>query len=380
MLHAREDGFVVLVAEPLQTGEDGGGVLSGAEGGIVVQEALAGLKHQQLVFVVHDGEVERVTRLVATVPEVGHTTHVRVSRGVDGCDEPLGARLGGVGHRLGDVLFGVGLTVAVGVVVGFHPVVEFKFHRMANLVLNEYLDRLLVGRRLVRIINRDNLLALWMRGVHEEGAAPFAVGLLYVVGVALVVGLNLVGEAVRHVDGREVNRDEERPVVVGGVPCRCLDVAVSRNANVKGAVFGGVIGVLEPHGTHEVQLLSGSDPRAVLDVQRGQLAVVVANVEPAQAEGAVHAQALIGGQRFRGEACRAAVVKATDAEAHVVLIGQFAGDEELPVDFKNTVALDRIRGRIDLDVLRRVVGVGEHVAVLPGDHGPVGGAAGGHEG
>ena len=249
--------------------------------------------------------------------------------------------------------------------VGFHPVVEFEFHRVANLVLDKHLNRLLVGRRLVRIVNRNDLLALGMRGVHEEGAPPFAVGLLDVVGVALVVGLNLVGEAISHVDGRKVDGDEERTVVVGGVPCRRLDVAVSRNANVKGAVLGGVVGVLEPHSAHEVKLITGGDPRAVLDIHRGEFAIVVANVEPAQAEGTVHAQALVGGQWFRSEACRSAIVKATHAESHIVLVGQFAGDEELPVNLENAVAFNGIRGRIDLDVLRRVVRVGEHVAVLP---------------
>ena len=284
--------------------------------------------------------MERVACLVAAVPEVGHAPHVRVARGVDGRDKPLRARLGGVGHCLGDVLFGVGLTVAIGVVVSFHPVVEFEFHRVANLVLDQHLDRLLVGCRLVRIVNWNDLLALRMRGVHEEGASPFAVGLLDVVGVAFVVGLNFVGEAVSHVDGREVDGDEERPVVVGGVPCRRLNIAVSRNANVKGAVLGGVVGVLEPHGAHEVELLTGGDPRAVLNVQRGQLAVVVADVEPAQTKGAVDAQAFGGGQRFRGEACRSTVVKATHAEANVVLVGQFAGDEELPMNLENAVAFN----------------------------------------
>ena len=73
---------------------------------------------------------------------------------------------------------------------------------MAHLVLDQHLDRLLVGRRFVRIVNGRNLLALGVRGVHEEGASPFAVGLLDVVGVSFVVGLNLVGEAVWNVDGR----------------------------------------------------------------------------------------------------------------------------------------------------------------------------------
>ena len=39
-----------------------------------------------------------------------------------------------------------------------------------------------------------------------------------------------------------------------------FDVAVSGDSNVKGAVLGCVLGVLEPHGTHEVKLFSGSDP------------------------------------------------------------------------------------------------------------------------
>ena len=215
------------MSKPLQAGEDGGGVLPGAEGGIVVKEAIAGFELQHLVVVVHDGEVQRVASLVAAVPEVGDAPHVGVARSVDGRDEPLGARLSRVGDRLGNVLFRVGLAVAVGVVVGFHPVIEFKLHGMANLVLDEHLDGLLVGRRFVSVVDRSNFHAFGVRSVDEVRASPFAVGLLHVVGIAFVVGLNFVGQPVGDVDGRKVDGDEERTVVVGGVPSRGFNVAVA---------------------------------------------------------------------------------------------------------------------------------------------------------
>ena len=215
------------MSKPLQAGEDGGGVLPGAEGGIVVKEAIAGFELQHLVVVVHDGEVQRVASLVAAVPEVGDAPHVGVARSVDGRDEPLGARLSRVGDRLGNVLFRVGLAVAVGVVVGFHPVIEFKLHGMANLVLDEHLDGLLVGRRFVSVVDRSNFHAFGVRSVDEVRASPFAVGLLHVVGIAFVVGLDFVGQPVGDVDGWKIDGDEERPVVVGGVPSRGLDVAVA---------------------------------------------------------------------------------------------------------------------------------------------------------
>ena len=128
-----------------------------------------------------------------------------------------------------------------------------------------------------------------------------------------------------------------------------------------------------------MKLLTRSDPRTVFNVHGGQLAVVVAHVQPAEAERTVHAHAVGRGQGLGGKAGRPAVVEATNAEAHVVLIGQFTRDEELPVNLQNAVAFHGVGGRVNLDVLRRVVGVGEHVAVLPRDHGPVGSAAGGHE-
>ena len=227
LLHACKDRFVVFMAEPLQAGEDGGRVLSGSEGCIVVEEAFARLELQEFIVLVHHGEVQRVSGLVTAVPEIRNSPHVGVARGVDGGDEPLGTSLGRVRHRLGDVLLRVGLTVSVGVVVGLDPVVEFEFHGVADLVVHEHLNRLLVAGGFVGVVDGCDLLALRVGGVNEEGASPFAVGLLDVIGVSFVVGLDLVGETVRNVNGGQVDRDEERTVVVGRVPSRALHVTVA---------------------------------------------------------------------------------------------------------------------------------------------------------
>ena len=79
LLHACKDGFVVFVAKPLKAREDRRGILACSEGGVVVKEAFRGFKLQEFILVVHDREMKRVARLVAAVPEVGHSTHVRVS-------------------------------------------------------------------------------------------------------------------------------------------------------------------------------------------------------------------------------------------------------------------------------------------------------------
>ena len=317
--------------------------------------------------------------MVTAVPEVRNSTHVGVSRGVDGRDEPLRTGLRSVGDRFAHVFLGVGLTVAIGVVVSLHPVVEFQLHGVADLVLDEHLNHLLVGRCLIGVFDRCDLESFRMRSVHEVGAAPFDVGLLNMVGVSLVVGLHLVGQTVGHIDVGQVNRDKERAVVVGRVPGRGFNVAVSGDTNVKGAVFGSVFGVLEPHRAHEVDLFTRSDPRAVFNVHGGQLAIVVSDIQPAQAEGTVHSEPVFGDERFRCEACRATVVQTADSEANVVLVGHLAGYEELPVNLKNAVALHRVGGRVDLDVLCRVVRVGENVAVLPRNDGPVGRTSRRHE-
>ena len=54
------------------------------------------------------------------------------------------------------------------------------------------------------------------------------------------------------------------------------------------------------------------------------------------------------------------------------MVGHLAGHEELPVNFQNSVGFNRIRRWVNLDVLSRVVGRREHVAVLPGKNGPIG--------
>ena len=252
--------------EPFQSGEDGGRILASTEGCVVIEEAVSGFKFHQFIVIVHDREVKWIAGFVASVPEVRHAAHVGVSRGVNGGDEPLGTGLGVVGHHLRDVFLGIGFTVAICIVVGLNPVIEVEFHWMTNTVLNKDLNHLLVVRCFVGILHRSNLLALGVRGVHEVGAAPFGVGLLHMVGVSLVVGLNLVGQAVWNIDGRQVNGDKERTVVVGGVPGRAFHVAVSRNADVKRTVFGGIVGVLEPHGAHEVKLFTRRYPRAAFHV------------------------------------------------------------------------------------------------------------------
>ena len=150
--------------------------------------------------------------------------------------------------------------------VGLNPVVEFQLHGVANFVFNQDLNRLLVRGGFVRIVRRPNLLPFRMRSVNEVRALPLRVGLLNVVRVSFVVRLHLIGQAVRNVDCREVDGDEERAVVVGRVASRALDVPVSRNSDIKGAVFGGVIGVLEPHGTDKMQLVTSGHPRTGFDV------------------------------------------------------------------------------------------------------------------
>ena len=252
--------------EPFQSGEDGSRILASTEGCVVIEEAFSRFKLHQFIVIVHDREVKWIAGLVASIPEVRHTTHVGVSRGVNGGDEPLGTGLGVVGHHLGDVFLRVGFTVAIRIVVSLNPVIEVEFHWMADAVLNKDLNHLFDVRCFVGVLYRSNLLAFRMSRVHEVGAAPFGVGLLHMVGVSLVVGLNLVGQAVRNVNGRQVNGDKEGTVVVGGVPGGAFHVAVSRNTDVKRTVFGCVVGVLEPHGAHEVKLFSGRYPGTAFHV------------------------------------------------------------------------------------------------------------------
>ena len=104
----------------------------------------------------------------------------------------------------------------------------------------------------------------------------------------------------------------------------------------------------------------------------GHLTIVVAYIEPAQAKRSIHAQAVFRHERNRCKACGSAVVQATGTEAYIVLVGHFAGHEELPVNLKDAVALNRVGRRVHLNVLTRVVGVREHITVLPRERGPVG--------
>ena len=137
---------------------------------------------------------------------------------------------------------------------------------MTDLVLHQHLNHLLVVRCLVGVFDGSNLLSFWVRCVNEIGPSPLGVGLLDMVGISFVVGLHLVGQTVRNVNGGQVNGDEERPVVVGRVPGRGLNVAVSRDSDVKGAVLWCIVRVLEPHGANKVNLFASGHPRAVFNV------------------------------------------------------------------------------------------------------------------
>ena len=121
-----------------------------------------------------------------------------------------------------------------------------------------------------------------------------------------------------------------------------------------------------------MNLLTRSHPRTVGHVVRSEFTVKVTNVQPTKPKGAVDFEAFGGGQRQRCKACRAAVVEATHLEADVVLVGEFTGDKEPPVNGEDTVVLGRVGRRVHLDVLAGIVGVGEHVAVLPREDGVVG--------
>ena len=89
------------------------------------------------------------------------------------------------------------------------------------------------------------------------------------------------------------------------------------------------------------------------------------DVQPAQSKGPIDSKTFRRGERLGSEAGGTAVVKTANAELDVVLIGHLAGDEEFPVNLEDAVAFHRIGGRIHIDVLCGVVGVGEDVPVLP---------------
>ena len=144
--------------------------------------------------------------------------------------------------------------------VRLNPIIQFQLHRVADFVLNEHLNGLFVGSRFVGIVFWNHNLSLRMRGVHEVGPAPLGVGGLDNIGVLLVVGLHLVGQSIGNVNVGQVNGDEERAVVVGRVSCRLLNITVARNADIKGAVLGRIIGVLEPHSTNKVKLFACCHP------------------------------------------------------------------------------------------------------------------------
>ena len=94
-------------------------------------------------------------------------------------------------------------------------------------------------------------------------------------------------------------------------------------------------------------------------------AVVIPHVEPTEAEGAVNAQTVIRQEWGGGISCRPTIVKTARTETDVVLVGEFTGDEELPVNLQDTVAFYRIGRRVHFDVLPGVVRVREDIAVLP---------------
>ena len=111
--------------------------------------------------------------------------------------------------------------------VGFNPIVELQFHGVAHIVLDEDLDGLFDGSGFVSIVDWMHSHPLRSGGVDLVGSAPLGVGLLNVFGVAFVVSLHFVVQAVGDVDVGQVNGDEERTVVVGHIACGALHVAVS---------------------------------------------------------------------------------------------------------------------------------------------------------
>ena len=123
--------------------------------------------------------------------------------------------------------------------------------------------------------------------------------------IFLVVGLHLVGDAVWDVQVRHIDADEKRAVVVRSVPRGRFDVVVASDADVKGAVQRSVIRVHEPHGSREVELLTGGDPTLVGNVVAGQFTVVVTDLEVPKTIGTVGEELPVGLKQRRTVPCRA---------------------------------------------------------------------------
>ena len=367
---------VVLMTEPLESCEDGGRILPGAEGGIVVIEAVLALKLQDLIVQTRHFVVQRVAGLVAAAPEIGHAPHVGVAAVIDGRGKPLLVGLRVVVDLLGDVFGRVSLTVSVEIVVLLDPIVQGQFHRHADLVVDENTNGLLIGRGFVRLFRGRNEGALGRSTVNTEGARPVGIWCQHVRRVLFVVGLHLVGDAFRDVQVWHVDADEEGPVVVRRVPCGRFDVIVASDANVESAVERRVLGVLEPHRTGEMQLLAGGDPALVWNVVTGQLTVVVPDLEVTKAVRAVGEKLAVGLQQRRAVSRRTGVVEAIRSETDaaddllpvkLTHVRHLVGHGEQPVHFEDAVVEHRVGRRVELDVILRIVGCGEDVAWVPGE-------------
>ena len=290
---------VVLMTKPLEAREDGRGILSGTEGGIVVIEAVLALELQDLIVKARHFVEQRVTGLVTAAPEVRHASHVGVAAVIDGRGKPLLVGLCVVVDLLGDVFGGICLAVSVEIMILLDPVVQGQFHRHADLVVDEDANGLLGGGGFVRFFRGRNEGALGRGAVNTEGTRPVGIRCQHVRWILFVVGLHLVSDAFRDVQVWHVDADEEGPVVVRRVPCGRFDVVVASDANVEGAVEWCILGVLEPHRTGEMQLLAGGDPALVWNVVTGQLTGVVPDLEVTKAVRAVGEELAVGLQQCR---------------------------------------------------------------------------------
>ena len=192
-----------------------------------MHESSFGFKHQHFIILTDDGVEEWVTCLVATLPEVRNTTHVRISRVVDGCDEPLVLGFSCIVNRLHDVFLRVSLTIAVCIVVGFDPIHQLEAHWVANIVIDKDLDFLLHACCFIALIFRSEIHSLRRSCVDLVGALPVAIGCHHMCWVAFVVGLHLVSQSIGNINFRQINADEECTIVVGGVPCGALNPSIA---------------------------------------------------------------------------------------------------------------------------------------------------------
>ena len=285
---------------------------------------------------------------------------------IDGGNEPLVLGLSGVVNGFHGVFFRISFTISIRVVVCFDPVHEFETHWVANLVIDKHLDFLLHTCSLIAIVFWCEIHSLRCCSIHLVGSLPITIGWHHMCWISLIVGLHLVGQPIWDINFRQVNADEEGTIVVRRVSRCTFNPAIARDSNVECAVLWSVFGVLEPHCTLEVERLTSSDPRVVWDVVHRQTPVVVTDLEPAQSKASVDVH------RFRAKqvewriTSRTAVVQTSSLESDASLVGEFSGHMENPVNFENTIVLHRPRRSIHFDVILRIIGAREDVAILPG--------------